>query len=113
MLDATSSHRNFIYCSNKYNAASACEHCEGIIRHEHWCITHNSHVIYAYAVVADSQVLNYTDLQFLRGMGIIWQGKICMGKLKREQLTTRPSSEAVDCAQPSEILPQTSEGASA
>ena len=28
-----------LYHSNRYNAQAACEHCEGIIRHERWCQT--------------------------------------------------------------------------
>jgi hypothetical protein len=28
-----------LYHSNGYNAQAACEHCEGIIRHERWCQT--------------------------------------------------------------------------
>jgi hypothetical protein len=30
-----------LHHSNGYNAQAACEHCEGIIRHERWCLTFN------------------------------------------------------------------------
>ena len=28
--------------SNQYSADSACGHCDGVIRHEAWCITQNA-----------------------------------------------------------------------
>jgi hypothetical protein len=37
--------------SNQYSADSACGHCDGVIRHEPWCITQNPSVHYAYEVV--------------------------------------------------------------
>ena len=37
-----------LYHSNGYNAQAACEHCDGIIRHERWCQTRNPVVGYAY-----------------------------------------------------------------
>jgi hypothetical protein len=70
-----------IYHCNKYSADSACEHCGGIIRHAHWCIELNSHVRYAYAVVANPDVFNEADRKFLKLFGLKWEGKICMGKL--------------------------------
>jgi hypothetical protein len=33
---------------NRYSADSACEHCEGIIRHEPWGISIDPAVYYAY-----------------------------------------------------------------
>jgi len=36
-----------LYHSNGYTAQAACEHCEGIIRHELWCQTLNPVVCYA------------------------------------------------------------------
>lgn len=36
------------HCENQYSADSACAHCEGVIRHEPWCITQNADVRYAF-----------------------------------------------------------------
>ena len=41
--------------SNKYSAQSACEHCEGVVRHEPWCITRSPEILYAYGVVLDAE----------------------------------------------------------
>lgn len=43
--------------SNQYSADSACGHCDGVIRHEPWCITQNPSVQYAYQVVSDPSKL--------------------------------------------------------
>jgi hypothetical protein len=40
-----------VFHSNRYNAEATCEHCEGIIRHESWCITRDPDVYYAYQIV--------------------------------------------------------------
>lgn len=66
--------------SNKYYADAACEHCEGIIRHERWCIAVNSKVQYAYAVFLDADRLTDEDRIHLKGLGVIWQDlKACDG----------------------------------
>ena len=44
-----------LFHSNQYCAASACEHCDGVIRHEPWCITRNSLVLYAYEVALQTE----------------------------------------------------------
>jgi hypothetical protein len=41
------------YYSNRYNEQAAGGHCEGIIRHEHWCNTLNPGVYYACQIVAE------------------------------------------------------------
>jgi hypothetical protein len=38
--------------SSQYSADSTCGHCDGIIRHEPWCITQNASVQYAYQAVS-------------------------------------------------------------
>jgi len=70
MMDATS---NSYYHCNKYTAESACEHCEGIIRHAFWCITENAEVRYAYEVFLDASKLTQCDLLNLHALGVIWQ----------------------------------------
>ena len=39
--------------SNQYSADSSCGHCDGVIRHETWCVTQNASVQYAYQAVSD------------------------------------------------------------
>lgn len=62
------------YHSNRYDAQSSCEHCQGIIRHERWCITRNVLVQYAYAVVLDANRLTLTDRLILHALGVTWDG---------------------------------------
>ena len=69
----------FQYHSNRYNARAACEHCEGVIRHEKWCITLDPIVYYAYQVVADPSQLTMGDTLILHSLGVISEGKTCRG----------------------------------
>ena len=61
-----------IYISNKYHAAAACEHCEGIIRHARWCITVNVNVLYSYKCVLDAANMSAKDHEWLNEMGVLW-----------------------------------------
>jgi hypothetical protein len=70
------------YHSNTYTADSACEHCEGIIRHENWCITKNEAVTYAYEAVLDAGKLSLGDRIILHALGVLWSGKVCAGSCK-------------------------------
>jgi hypothetical protein len=65
------------YYSNRYNAQAACEYCEGIIRHEHWCIALNQNVYYARQIVADPSKLTVGDALILHSLGAVWEGKVC------------------------------------
>jgi hypothetical protein len=58
--------------SNRYSAASACAHCQGVIRHEPWCITQNTRVQYAYSVVNDPAHLRVEDRLILHALGAAW-----------------------------------------
>lgn len=60
------------YHSNQYNAQAACEHCGGIVRHEHWCITCDALVQYAYGVVLDPEKLTLRDRLILHALGVSW-----------------------------------------
>ena len=62
----------FQYHSNRYHAQAACQHCEGIIRHERWCITRDPIVFYAYQVVADPNTLSLGDTLILHSLGVKW-----------------------------------------
>ena len=63
--------------SNQYNAQAACEHCEGIVRHERWCITCNPIVQYAYGVVLDPDKLTLRDRLILHALGVSWTTNPC------------------------------------
>jgi hypothetical protein len=71
--------------SNPYSADSACGHCNGIIRHEHWCITQNTSVQYAYQVVSDSSQLDPGDHLILHALGTAWTGERILSKLRYAQ----------------------------
>ncbi|MGA6982195.1 MAG: hypothetical protein WCC95_12055 [Candidatus Sulfotelmatobacter sp.] len=73
-----------LYYSNRYHAQAACEHCEGIIRHETWCITRDPLVYYAYQIVDDPNKLTPGDSLILRGLGTLWQKNLCQGKCEKK-----------------------------
>ena len=54
------------------SADSACEHCEGIIRHEPWCLTLNKAVSYAYKILLNSESLTLSDRLILHALGVAW-----------------------------------------
>lgn len=58
-----------IFHSNRYNAQAACKHCEGVIRHEPWCITLHPSIYYAYQIVADPSKLTVGDALILHSRG--------------------------------------------
>jgi hypothetical protein len=59
--------------TNRYYAEAACEHCQGIIRHESWCITRDPLVYYAYQIVADPSRLTFGDSLVLHSLGVTWR----------------------------------------
>jgi hypothetical protein len=65
--------------SNRYSADSACGHCNGVIRHEPWCITKNASVQYAYQAIADSGYLSPGDLLILHALGVVWAADMVPG----------------------------------
>jgi hypothetical protein len=58
--------------SNQYSADSACLHCDGIIRHESWCVTQSANVYYAFRVVLDPSQLSPGDELLLHALGVVW-----------------------------------------
>ena len=74
-----------LYHSNRYTAESACEHCDGVIRHETWCITKNAAVVYAYRAVLNAETLSLQDQLILHALGAIWDDHACRGNCKSEQ----------------------------
>ena len=69
--------------SNQYSADSACGHCDGVIRHEPWCITQNAGVQYAYQAVSDPGQLSHGDSLFLHAWGASWTAKRIRSKRRR------------------------------
>lgn len=68
--------------SNKYSAESACEHCEGVVRHEPWCITRSEVILYAYKAVLNANVLTEGDKLILHALGVVWTNNLCAGECK-------------------------------
>jgi len=68
--------------SNQYSADSACAHCDGVIRHEPWCMTQNDSVQYAYQVISDPSHLSRVDRLILHALGAAWTAKRILRKLR-------------------------------
>jgi len=66
-----------IFHSNRYNAQAACKYCEGVIRHEPWCVTLHPTVYYAYQILADPSKLTTGDALILHSLGVIWGPNVC------------------------------------
>lgn len=60
------------YYTNRNNTQTACEHCNGIVRHERWCITRDPIVFYAYQVVVHPEKLTQADALILHSLGVSW-----------------------------------------
>ena len=73
------------YHTNVYNAQAACEHCEGIIRHEIWCQTLNPAVCYARKIVVSPTELTIGDAIILHSLGVLWD--------RRYTCIQRPSAQ--------------------
>jgi hypothetical protein len=58
--------------SNQYSADSACVYCEGVIRHESWCLEQNADVHYAYQAVSEPDLLSLGDQLNLHALGVAW-----------------------------------------
>jgi|HubBroStandDraft_4_1064222.scaffolds.fasta_scaffold16227_3 hypothetical protein len=84
--------RAAIFHSNRYHAKAACEHCEGIIRHEPWCITLHPLVFYATQIVSDPSKLTVGDAIILHSLGVIWGAKACQGTCKKDK-TAQPRAQ--------------------
>ena len=69
--------------SNQNSADSACGHCDGVIRHEPWCVTHNATVQYAYQAVSDPDHLSPGDHLILHALGAVWTPNKMLSKQRR------------------------------
>jgi hypothetical protein len=63
------------YQSNAAVSSVNCRHCNGVLRHESWCITRNANTAYAFRAVQDSDNLSQQDKCMLHSLGVSWNGK--------------------------------------
>jgi hypothetical protein len=61
---------------NKYTAESACEHCQGVVRHETWCVTRSQEVLYAYEAAMNAENLTEGDRLILHALGAAWVNNV-------------------------------------
>jgi hypothetical protein len=64
-----------LHYSNQYNAESACLHCDGVVRHESWCVTESANVHYAFQAVLDPDQLTLGDHLILHALGVAWRAE--------------------------------------
>ena len=76
---------------NNGPVSACCGHCNGVLRHETWCITRNANTAYAFRAVMDSDNLSQEDKFLLHALGVCWVGK---------------STQAEEQEQPGGILPR-------
>ena len=58
--------------SNRHSAEAACEHYQGVVHHESWCITRSEVVLYAYEAALDADKLTEGDQLILHALGVSW-----------------------------------------
>jgi hypothetical protein len=51
-----------------------CLHCERVTRHEHWCLTQNADVRYAFQAAIYPHLLTLQDSLILHALGVTWLG---------------------------------------
>ena len=72
-----------LHHSSQYNVDSACGHCDGIIRHERWCVTQSVSVQYAFRALSDPRQLSLEDELILHSLGVLWNAERTQSKLRR------------------------------
>lgn len=68
------------YHCNKYAAENACKCCDGIIRHEPWCIEINPNVRYAFEIVIHPKIMTEQDKLILHALTALWCPGQCSPK---------------------------------
>jgi hypothetical protein len=68
-----SNNRSPSYHSNRYDAQSACQHCEGVIRHERWRLTLNPVVHDSWEILVYPDKLTIGDAIILHSLGVRWR----------------------------------------
>jgi hypothetical protein len=67
--------------TNQYSTDAVCGHCDRFSYHEHWCITQNTSVRYAYQTVADPGLLSLGDHLILHALGVAWTKRRTLSRL--------------------------------
>ena len=70
-----------LHHSNRYSVDSACVHCDGVIRHESWCVTQSGDVYYAFQAVEDPSQLSPGDELMLHALGVAWTAERVQAEL--------------------------------
>jgi hypothetical protein len=73
------------YHTNKHTAEAVCEHCNGVVSHEDWCITRNRKVAYAYDIVLHPGKVTIEDQLILHALGVAWAQSSCNGSCHGQQ----------------------------
>jgi hypothetical protein len=63
------------YYSNSSSVEAACLHCKAYSWHEHWCLTLNPTVRYAYEIVFYPGKLTAGDTIILHSLGVLWSAR--------------------------------------
>ena len=66
-----------IFHANKSSQDAAGEHCQGVTRHERWCITNNAMVRYAFDTIVHPDRLTFADALILHALGVSWKAAVC------------------------------------
>ena len=64
-----------VHSQSRSTSSANCEHCQGLVEHEPWCITRDPKVQYAYAIVCDPCALTYRDSLILHSLGVTWRDR--------------------------------------
>ena len=58
--------------SNKYDAAGCCAKCNGVVRHEPWCVMVNKEMEYAFLLAVNPAIITEGDTIELHSLGVLW-----------------------------------------
>lgn len=70
-----------LYRTNWDGEITPCEHCQGRIRHQPWCITRNATVAYVFAAALDLRELTREDQILLHALGVSWPSTVSASKV--------------------------------
>ena len=58
--------------SNKYDVACRCSICNGVVRHEPWCVMVNKEMEYAFLFAVNPTIITQGDTIELHSLGVLW-----------------------------------------
>jgi hypothetical protein len=58
--------------ANKYDAAGCCTICNGVVRHERWCVIVNKDMEYAFLLAVNPTIITEGDTIELHSLGVLW-----------------------------------------